>query len=265
MTKLQVKGENPKSPWSAEQVALISRTIAQGATPDQLKMFLTVAARSGLDPFTRQIYFMKRKVWSKALNDYEEKVSMEASVDGLRVVAQRSKYFAGQGEPEFIEDEKGIPSKCVVRVFRFSPTGERYEAAVGVAYWKEYCPKAGNDFMWIKMPHTMLAKVAEALALRKAFPNDLSGLYTGEEMAQANTEVAPTTSRMAQELSSGVKGSTMTPDEYSALPAQDKALLGEANRANKRRLYAENKKTQEIDTEIPIIEADPDYKENASL
>lgn len=159
--------------FSEEQVALIKSTIAQGASDDELRLFLHQCQRTGLDPMSRQIYFMKR----------QGKVTIQVSIDGFRAIAERSGDYAGQDEPVWAQDDKG-KSYCKVTVYRFR--GEtRYPAAVGVAYWDEYCPPKGQDFMWQKMPRTMLAKVAEALALRKAYPNDLSGLYTGDEMAQA--------------------------------------------------------------------------------
>jgi len=169
-----------KIEFTDENVALIKDTIALGATDNELKLFLYQCQRTGLDPMTRQIYFMKRS----------GKVTVQTSIDGFRVIAERSGDYAGQDEPQFIKDETGN-LYCKVTVYRFR--GEtRYPAAVGVAYWAEYCPPSGQDFMWKKMPHTMLAKVAEALALRKAYPQDLSGIYTNDEMQQApQAENAP--------------------------------------------------------------------------
>lgn len=165
--------------FQPDQVELIKKTVAKDATNDELKMFLYQCQTTGLNPLARQIYFMKRS----------GKVTMQVSIDGFRVIAERSGTYAGQDEPEFLEQD-GKLVKATVKVYRFSPSGTRYQASVGVAFWDEYCPQSGQDFMWRKMPHTMLSKVAEALALRKAFPQDLSGLYTTDEMAQSESPIA---------------------------------------------------------------------------
>lgn len=167
-----------KLDFAPETVELIKKTVADGATDSELQMFLYQAKRTGLDPLARQIYFVKRG----------GKVVIQTSIDGFRVVAERNGDYAGQDEPEFIEGTNGKPRVAKVRVYKFRGE-QRYLAATGVAHWDEYKPQAGQDFMWNKMPHTMLAKVAEALALRKAFPQDLSGIYSDDEMAQSNSPV----------------------------------------------------------------------------
>jgi len=176
--------------YTPEQINLIKSQIAKDATNDELKMFLNQCQRTGLDPLTRQIYFIKRA----------GRMTIQASIDGFRVIAERSGFYAGQDEPVYTYDDKGEILKCAVAVYKFSPNGQRYPAAVGVAFYKEYYP---NPVMLQKtLKHTMIAKVAEALALRKAFPQDLSGLYTAEEMNQAehrSTPQAPT-EEMKEEL-----------------------------------------------------------------
>jgi phage recombination protein Bet len=174
-----MSNELMKIEFKPEQIQLIKNTIAKDATDDELKLFLYQCSRTGLDPMTRQIYFMKRS----------GKVTVQTSIDGFRVIAERTGDYAGQDEPIFSKDETDL--YCKVTVYRFRGD-TRYPAAVGVAYWKEYCPPDGQNFMWKKMPHTMLSKVAEALALRKAYPQDLSGLYTSDEMNQADTTVSKT-------------------------------------------------------------------------
>jgi phage recombination protein Bet len=164
---------------SAEQVDLIKRTIAKGASNDELQLFLAQCNRTGLDPFSRQIYWIKRG----------SQGSTQVSIDGFRVIAERSGELDGQ-EVQWCNDDgvwfdvwlaKTNPAAARVLVYRKGCT----HPFPGVAKWSEY--NAGGN-MWSKMPATMLAKCAEALALRKAFPHQLSGLYTPDEMGQADNQ-----------------------------------------------------------------------------
>jgi phage recombination protein Bet len=170
-----------------EQVELIKRTIAVGATNDELALFLAQCARTGLDAFARQIYFIKRKQ-KNADGTYTLKGSVQVSIDGFRVVAERTGELNGQdlawcGDDGVWRDvwlSKENPAAARVIVYRKGCD----HGFPGVARWSEY--QAGGP-MWQKMPATMLAKCAEALALRKAFPHQLSGLYTSDEMDQAKS------------------------------------------------------------------------------
>jgi phage recombination protein Bet len=167
--------------FNEEQIALIKSQIAKDCTNDELELFLYQCKQTGLNPLTRQIYAIKRY----------GRMTIQTSIDGFRVIAERSGSYAGQDEPIWEDDDKGFPIKCTVKVYKFTPHFEqRYCAGVGVAHFKEYYPNPIN--LQKSMPHTMIAKVAEALALRKAFPQDLSGLYTGEEMAQSEEPVDKT-------------------------------------------------------------------------
>ena len=160
------------------QVDLIKSQIAKGATDDELKLFLHVADKSGLDPLSRQIYFIKRS----------GKMTIQTGIDGFRAVADRTGQYVGSSDPVF-EENGEIPSKATVTVNKV--VGGIVGNFTATARWEEYYPGKSQGFMWDKMPHTMLGKCAEALALRKAFPAQLSGLYTGDEMDQAGDQGIP--------------------------------------------------------------------------
>ena len=179
--KKELETQLNKIAYNREQIELIKSQIAPDANSEELKLFLYQCQRTGLDALSRQIYCIHR--WTKG----GKKMTIQTSIDGFRVIAERSGTYGGQSEPIFTELDGKLIS-CKVSVFRFNE-GIRYEASVGVAYWDEYCQMDKDNKpmgLWGKMPHTMLSKVAEALALRKAYPQDLSGIYTSDEMQQSD-------------------------------------------------------------------------------
>ena len=194
----------PARQWTASEVELVKRTIAKDASDDELKLFMIQCQRTGLDPFTRQIYAIKRG----------GTMTIQVSIDGFRLIAQRSGQYAGQVGPEWCDADgewKDIwlhdkpPFAAKVGVLRHDFQQPRW----AIALWKEYSQATGP--MWKKMPALMLAKCAEALALRQAFPNDLSGLYTTDEMAQATPEA--------------IKGEVVEPDPPTVNLITDKQRI----------------------------------------
>lgn len=181
MNELQVLNSN-QIKFSNEQVSVIKNQIAVGATDLELKSFIWQCERTGLDPFARQIYFIKSG----------GKVQIQTSIDGFRVIAERSRNYEGQTNAQWCGQDgvwkdiwvsNDFPVAARIGVYK---KGFR-EALYAVAHWVEYFPQPG--FMHKKMPALMIAKVAESLALRKAFPNEMSGLYTQEEMNQSEHKI----------------------------------------------------------------------------
>ena len=157
---------------SNSDVDVLRTSKFKGFTEAEVHYSLSVCRHLQLNPLLNQIHFVKRG----------NAVTAQVGIDGFRLAAQRTSQYAGSDEAVF-EEKDSVPVKATVTVYRMI-NGHRCPFTAS-ARWSEYKPSAG-DHMWKKMPFTMLAKCAEALALRKAFPAELSDLYSNEEMEQAN-------------------------------------------------------------------------------
>lgn len=166
---------------SREYVDMIKDRYAKGVSDLEFQVAIEEARRLQLDPVAKQIYFIKRG----------NQFSTQVSIDGMRLIAERSGSYEGQTPAQWCgSDGKWVdvwledrpPAAARVGVYR---RGFR-EPMVAVARYNSYAQQSPT---WKGMPDVMLAKCAESLALRKAFPNDLSGAYTVDEMEQAGGRV----------------------------------------------------------------------------
>lgn len=212
--------------YSASQLALIRRTVAKDTNEDEFNLFIEICRQQGLDPFKKQIF---AQVYNKDKPDRRQMVVV-TSIDGYRAKAQRCGDYRPAAEETRFETDPALKSpetnpaglvRAVVKVFKFGPDKQWYPVA-GEARWDEFAPldHAAFDYVdtgeiwedsgkpkkkkvpkgpktlkegnWKNMPHVMLGKCAEAQALRRGWPEDMSGLYVQEELDKVQLDMTAT-------------------------------------------------------------------------
>ena len=205
-----------------KDLELLRKEIGKGLSDDEWSLFLATCKAKKLDPFTRQV--LPIKTYNKKKQCHV--VQHLTTIDGYRLIAVRSGEYQGQTGPFWCGDD-GVwqdvwlkntpPVACKIGVMRRDFREPLHAVARFSSYAKTYNNKPTG--LWASMSDLMLAKVCEALALRKAFPNELSGLYTREEMDQADNPERPAVAM--QEAVARVKdelGGDVVPDDYKSLP-----------------------------------------------
>jgi phage recombination protein Bet len=184
--------------FNSEQLKVLKQQIAPKCSDTELDYFIEVCKQTNLSPFTREIYAISRETWNPETQRKEPKMSIQVSIDGLRKRAANSGYYDGSTTFWCGEDGKWLevwlkstpPSAAKTVVYR-KGCGQPFTAVARFdAYKQDFKGKLSG--LWEKMPDIMIGKCSEALALRKAFPEQTAGLYASEEMDQASN-VSPQT------------------------------------------------------------------------
>ncbi len=188
--------------YSKNQISLIQRLNPE-LEPVELDALVEYSKRAELDLFRKQLSAIV--FGAKAKDRSKRRVAYVVGIDGYRAMADRTGCYAPSAQPPLYTydghakgpaNPKGIVS-CTVAVKKYAQgTWHEYSAT---AFWDEFCvveeewtegedgrrrpsgkKKAGSA--WERMPHVMIAKVAEAQALRRGWPDTFSGLYSEDEI-----------------------------------------------------------------------------------
>lgn len=150
-----------------ENKKLLLNTVARGATDLEFQMFLEFCKSTGLNPYKKEIWFIKTA----------QGVQMMTGIAGFLAIANRHPQFDGMEVS--LDEQDGKLISATAKVYR----KDRKYPSCATVYFNEYFkPSKYGNGMWEKMPKMMLQKVAKSVALREAFPQELGGLYTAEEM-----------------------------------------------------------------------------------
>ncbi len=177
---------------STEVLQTIKNTVGRGSSDSEFLLFIQQCKATGLNPFKREVWLIPGK---EKQNGDRTPAQIMTGINGFYAIANAHPLFDGielEYGPEIVVELKAqkAPTKTSVvapewveaKVFR----KDRSRPQSARAYWREYSKDLvsyyGHPTIWAQIPSVMLSKCAESMALRKAFPQELNGLYTQEEM-----------------------------------------------------------------------------------
>lgn len=172
-----------QSGWTEEEIQIIKETICKGANEAEFKAFVRTCVHLSLDPFRKQIYSIPRKVSGETI-----RINV-VSIDGLRLIAERTGKYAPGSMTTYKYNDKNHLISATAYVKKLTKDGTWHEIGVE-AFYHEYVQMYNQkpSGVWKDKPHVMLSKCAEALALRKAFPAEMSSVYAEEEFNKPEKE-----------------------------------------------------------------------------
>lgn len=168
---------------SQDDLEVLRATVFKGATDAQLALYARTCRSRGLDPFSKEIY-----AWAGR----DGAVEIVVGIDGLRNLAESTGEYRGQVGPLYCGEDglwtevwlrKEPPLAAKVTVLR-----QGREPMTDIALLAEFKRNTPN---WNGMPTRMLAKTAEANAIRRQFPRQTTGLYIREELERDDPPAAP--------------------------------------------------------------------------
>ena len=175
-----------KTKWTEKDIATIKNTVAVGADDSELNMFLSLCSKYDLDPFAREIWFLQMK----------GRNVITTSRDGYLKIANRNPHYKGmasdvvyQGD-KFLKTREGVQHSYGI-TNRGKPIGAyayvmRDDRTIDTYFFAPMSDYNKSSGVWQQYPHAMILKVAEAMALKRAF--SISGLVTEEEIGTAELQ-----------------------------------------------------------------------------
>jgi phage recombination protein Bet len=156
-----------------EAIEFIKKQYAGRFSDADIENIMHLVESYDLDPTQKHFYVMQRG----------GNVCIHLGIDGFRLIAERTGKYCPGSDTQFVYDDKGALVGAKVFVKKLTSDGTWHEVSA-TALLREYSTRKA---LWNTMPHVMIEKCAEARALRRAFPAQLGGMYSEEEMQQAKT------------------------------------------------------------------------------